>query len=372
MIIAVDGNEANVSEKVGVSIYTFQLLTYFQKWANKDTQFVIFLKKPKRPELPEASAYFTYSVYPGPLWSQFILPMQLYKNKLFSSQKIDVFFSPAHYAPRFSPVPTIVTIHDLAYFMYPHEFLKKDLYQLTNWTKYSVHNAQKIIAVSKTTKKDIMHYYQIPENKIKVIYNGFDNKSNNQNRLFNNENPLIEYLNKNKYILFVGTLQPRKNISFLIAAFAQVLPQFPDLKLVIVGKKGWLYDHIFSEISRLKIEQSILFTGFASDTEKTYAYMKAQCLVLPSLYEGFGLPVLEAMDNDCPVLASFTSSLPEVGKDAAIYFDPKDVSDLTEDITTILTNKTIRDTLIKKGHERVKEFSWETCAKQTLHELTQL
>ncbi len=176
MKIAIDGNEANVKERVGVSVYTFQLLLYFKKISSKDTEFIIFLKNKPLKSLPLENEYFKYEVVPGSiLWSQTSLPFRLYQSK-FLKQKIDVFFSPAHYSPRLSPFNTIVTIHDLSYYYYPNEFLKKDLYKLKNWTKYSVNNAKNIIAVSKTTKKDIIKFYNIQENKISVIYNGYEKK----------------------------------------------------------------------------------------------------------------------------------------------------------------------------------------------------
>src|SRR3989344_7936592 len=174
MIIGIDGNEANVSEKVGVSIYTLKLLEYFEKKATINQQFVVFLKNKPNIDLPPENEFYKYAVIRGNLlWSQTFLPLELYKRKALG-QKIQVFFSPAHYIPRFCPIPTVVTIHDLSYFYYPDEFLKKDLYQLKNWTKYSVEKARKIIAVSNTTKKDLIKFYNLPEEKIEVIYNGYE------------------------------------------------------------------------------------------------------------------------------------------------------------------------------------------------------
>jgi hypothetical protein len=143
MIIGVDGNEANVEKRVGVSVYTLNLLQYFKKQSNEYLRFVIYFKNPPLSDLPNQNDYFQYKVIKGRMfWSQIFLPFELYKNK-----QVDVFFSPAHYIPRFCPVPTVVTIHDLAYLYFENDFLKKDLYQLKNWTKYSVNKAKKIIAV---------------------------------------------------------------------------------------------------------------------------------------------------------------------------------------------------------------------------------
>lgn len=357
MIIGVDGNEANVEEKVGVSVYSHKLLEFFQKKSNKDVQFLIFLKRKPRSDLPAEKDYFKYQYVPGDfLWSQTFLPLELFKKKALG-QNISVFFSPAHYAPRFCPVPIVVTIHDLSFFYYPEEFLKKDFYQLKNWTKYSVEKARKIIAVSQTTKKDITKFYKIPEEKIEVIYEGYEKKSKNLK---------LKTKNLNSYILYVGTIQPRKNIETLIEAFSVFRKQNPGFKLLIVGKKGWLYEHIYRKAEELRLNNSIKFLGYVSDTQLSDLYKKAFCFVLPSFYEGFGIPVIEAMSFGCPVISSFTSSLPEIGGDACLYFDPKDPKELAEKLTELKDNQSLRNELIKKGKKRIKLFSWQRCSEKTL------
>jgi glycosyltransferase involved in cell wall biosynthesis len=361
MIIGIDGNEANVEEQVGVSVYTLSLLRHFSEVADKETQFKIFLKHRPLSVLPKETAYFTYEVVAGPLfWSQFFLPV-----RLFSKKDIDVFFSPAHYAPRFCPVPLVVTIHDLSYFYYPEEFLKKDLYKLKNWTARSIVQAKQLIAVSKNTKKDILKHYQIPENKVTVIYNGFEKKIVKED-----DSVLHEYnISKEKYILYVGTLQPRKNIRVLLDSFDQLIKKGEDFKLVIAGKKGWLYDEIYQQAQNLDAKNRIIFTGYVPDEKLVSLYKNAFCYVLPSLYEGFGIPVLEAMSYSCPVIASYSSSLPEIGGDACEYFDPNDASNLTDRFMELIQGGQHRKDLIKKGKEQVKNFSWKTSASATLRVL---
>ena len=149
--IGVDGNEANVKKRVGVSVYALNLLKYFSRVATQEIQFNVYLKNFPLNDLPEENKYFRYCLINGKfLWSQIYLPLYLYRRK-----NIDVYFSPAHYLPRFCPVPQVVTIHDLAYLYYPEDFIKKDLWQLKNWTNFSINQAKRIIAVSKTTKKDL-------------------------------------------------------------------------------------------------------------------------------------------------------------------------------------------------------------------------
>lgn len=370
MIIGVDGNEANVREKVGVSVYTLKHLFYFQKNASSNLKFVVYLKKPPINDLPDETPHFKYKIVNGSfLWSQIFLPLELLKNK-FSRDRINVFFSPAHYSPRFCFCPAVVTIHDVAYLHYPDEFLKKDLYQLKNWTEYSLHNATKIITVSKTTKKDVMRFYHTPENKIEVVYNGFEKEIDDQAVLGagSQMTPLIP----SPYVLYVGTIQPRKNIIALIRAMTVLNKAHPEFTLVITGKKGWLFDQIFKEARNLYLENKIIFTGYVTDEELVTLYQKAFCFVLPSFYEGFGIPVLEAMSFGCPVISSFSSSLPEVGGEAMLYFDPDNHSELADKIVLLESDKKLRIDLIKKGRQRIKLFSWNKCAKETLKILTSL
>lgn len=360
MIIGVDGNEANVKNQVGVSVYTKNLLYWFAKSADKNTRFKIFLRQPPLDFLPKENQFFKYKVIrAGFLWSQLFLPLTLYLTN-----RVDVFFSPAHYSPRFCPCPTIVTVHDLSYFYYPEEFLKKDLYQLKNWTSYSILQAKKVISVSKTTKKDLMNFYHLPEEKIEVIYNGYEKQIQNP------KSKSQHYISKLKpYILFVGTIQPRKNITVLIDAYAKLLEKYPDFRLIIAGKKGWLYEKIFDKVRRLNLKNKIIFAGHVSDEKLIDLYKDAFCFVIPSLYEGFGIPILEAMAYNCPVIASFASSLPEVGGEACLYFDPESPDDLLEKINQLLDSNELRNDLIKKGAGRIKSFSWKKSALATLEVL---
>jgi len=358
--IGINGNEANVDKRVGVSVYALNLLKYFHKVANQKTQFNVYLKNSPLHDLPEENKYFKYCLINGKfLWSQIYLPLYLYRKK-----NIDVYFSPAHYLPRFCPVPQVVTIHDLAYLYYPEDFIKKDLWQLKNWTNFSINQAKRIIAVSKTTKKDIIKNYDVDEDKVSVIYNGYEKISQKLKVKSQKYNSKVK--SKEPFILFVGTIQPRKNLEVLIDAFDKFTQTNKEFKLVIVGKKGWLYENIFEKVKTMNLEKKVIFTDHVSDSELIWLYKNAFCLVLPSLYEGFGIPVLEAMNFDCPLIASFSSSLPEIGGDASLYFDPKNPDDLLEKLNSLKENKELRQELITKGRQRIKFFSWEKCGKETL------
>lgn len=363
MIIGIDGNEANTEKKVGTSVYTYELLHYFKNKADAHTRFIIYLRNKPNKDLPEANDFFNYEIVKGSfLWSQIFFPLFLYTHK-----KPDILFCPAHYIPRAAPVKTVVTIHDLAYFYYNQEFLKKDLYQLKNWTGYAIQKSSKVIAVSNTTAKDIMTHYKAPQEKIKVIYNGFKNTKSTDVVTQN-----IKELTKLPYFLYVGTIQPRKNIALLIEAFNALVEEDNSLQLLIVGKKGWLFEHVFEKVKELHLENNVTFTGYVPDHDLPYLYSHAIAYVLPSLYEGFGLPILEAMYNKCPVVASYNSSLPEIGGEACLYFDPSSAEELYLKLNEIKNNSDLRKSLVKKGTERVKLFSWEKCGEETLQLLQSL
>ncbi len=355
MYIGIDGNEANVDNLVGVSVYAQSLLSHFQKKADSKTRFTIFLRNKPQNHLPKETEFYRYNtISPFFLFSQITLPLALMVQK-----DLDVFFSPAHYAPRVSPVPTIVTIHDLSYFYFPQEFLRKDLYQLKNWTKYSVKKAKKVICVSKETKKDLIKFYKTPEEKIEVIYNGYEKTAikpkSHRFKLF-----------KERYILYVGTLQPRKNIQTLIRAFQIFQKESPDFKLVLTGKKGWLYDKIFELVKTLNLQDRVVFTDYVPDGELITLYQNAFCFVLPSFYEGFGIPLLEAMAEGTPVIAAGSSALPEIGGDACLYFDPHNVNGLVRLLSRLKNDEDLRKKMIEEGKKRIKLFSWKKCSDETL------
>ncbi|MDD5074180.1 MAG: glycosyltransferase family 1 protein, partial [Candidatus Shapirobacteria bacterium] len=295
------------------------------------------------------------------------LPVKL----LFEKNKPDVFFSPAHYAPRLCPTKNVVAIHDLAYLTHPKEFKKRDRQQLISWTKYSIKQAKKIIAVSQNTKNDLIKFYQLPEEKVAVIYNGFDRNRFHTNLAKSSSQKIEEkYQIEGDYLVYLGTLQPRKNLESLIRALPEIISQHPKIKLVVIGKKGWLYSSIFSLVENLELEKNIVFTGFVPDEEVPFLIAGARVFILPSLYEGFGITVLEAMACGVPVVVSKVSSLPEVVGEAGLYIDnPKNYAQIAQQVNKILSSEKLAEELVKKGLAQTKQFSWEKCAKETLEEI---
>jgi glycosyltransferase involved in cell wall biosynthesis len=378
MLIGIDGNEANVQRKVGISEYAYELLRQFSKLSLRTglapARFIVYLKNKPLKDLPKENENWRYNVLtPQKFWTQWRLPLDLYLQQ----PRPDVFFSPTHYAPRFSPIPTTISVMDLSYLYFPELFKKTDLYQLRNWTSYSLKNAKKVLTISNSTKFDIIKEYKIAENKIKVIYPGIKPATNYSEQ---NMNILkTKYNITGDYILFVGTLQPRKNINRLIEAFSQIIPERSDnkevkshtknLQLIIIGKKGWMYEEILKKPKELNIENKVKFLDFVPDEDLAVFYKNAVCYVLPSLYEGFGLPILEAMQHDCPVITSNISSLPEAGGDAALYVNPKDINDISLKIKQLISDINLRRSLIQKGKKQITKFNWEKTARETLKTL---
>lgn len=367
MLIGIDGNEANVKKRVGSNIYCYELLKSMQNLKRKmqkpalqdfcemyNLKFKIYLKEKPLSDLPKETSWWQYRVCsPKKLWTQIGLPLALY----FHRPRPGVFFTPGHYAPRWSPCPTVISIMDLSYICFPVMFRRGDLWQLRRWTAYSVKKAKAILTISEFSKNAIIKYYHINENKIVVTYPGV------KKLIVKNKNLLKKYSVDSDYILYVGSLQPRKNLLRLIEAYNILLSQYPDIKLVIVGKKGWLYEDIFKKVRELKLERKVIFTGYVPDEDLPAFYQNAQCFVLVSLYEGFGLPVLEAMNYGCPVVASNVSSLPEVVGQAGVLVNPENVEEIAQGIKEAIKK---RKTLVARGLKQAKKFSWEKCARETL------
>jgi glycosyltransferase involved in cell wall biosynthesis len=368
MIIGIDGNEANIENKVGIGEYAYELLCQFYEITStrKDLNFRIYLKDAPRAEMPAARENWKYQIIgPRKFWTQIGLPLKLISER----KRPDVFFSPSHYAPRFSPVPTAISIMDLSYVHFPQLFTKHDLYQLINWTKYSAKQAKKIFTISNFSRDDIIKTYKKKADDVVTTYLGIKPVLSDHQTL--NMDELKKKFGITKpYVLFVGTLQPRKNIAKLIEAFS--LLKEKDIQLVIVGKKGWLWEEILAAPEKFEVKDRVKFLDFVSNEDLPSLYKNALCFVLPSLYEGFGLPVLEAMKFGCPTVISNVSSLPEVGGDAAVYFDPQSVDDIAQKLETVIEDEKLRAEMTEKGYNQIKKFSWEKTAKETLKVLEEL
>lgn len=360
MLIGIDGNEANQDTRVGVGRYGLELLLQFHNFQIPNIKFQIYLKDKPRNHMPGIQDGWEYKIVgPRVLWTQIGLPISLFLHK----KRPDVFFTPTHYAPRFCPMPSVISVMDTSYLLYPEMFRKKDLYKLKSWTSYSVNNAAKILTISKSTRADIIKVYKVNPERVVATYPGIDMITRQEDNKI-----LIKHGIRSGYILYVGTLQPRKNLVRLIESFD--LLEDKSLQLIIVGKKGWLFDEIFARVKELKLESRVIFTGFVPDEDLITFYTGAKLLVLVSLYEGFGLPALEAMSYGKPVVVSNVSSLPEIVGEAGILVDPNDSASIALGIAKVLSMTDLDyNKLSDLSKLQANKFNWETTAKETLEVL---
>lgn len=401
MTIGFDGSRAFKDIKTGTENYSFQLLTALRK-IDKANRYIIYLR-PGNKVSGEWPANFQFQTLNFKrLWTQVGLSIETFKDPL------DILFTPAHTLPliRKPGLKTVMTVHDLGaeYLPLAHQ-LKQRLY-LGFITKFQLKGATKLIAVSNSTKKDLIRKAGVNPKNIKVIYEGGpppleERFTKNSSKSDDLRDILSKYdLKKREYYLFVGTIQPRKNLARLIEAFASLVSQpagpadsqphstssevllglsgaprssspaslqspTGNLDLVIAGRKGWREKEIYALPAKLGIKDRVKFVGRVADWDLPSLYKGALGLAYPSLYEGFGLPILEAFGYDCPVLTSNVSSMPEVAGDAAILVDPLDIKSISSGMQKLLDEKT-RQKLVQLGKTRSKLFSWEKAAIQTL------
>lgn len=347
MKIWIDGYEANIEQRLGSSQVAFELLKSLEKIDSKN-DYTILLPSPPLGDLPKERVGWKYKILkPKRLWTRIALPLALYTAR----KKPDLIFSPTHYIPRFSPVKRIVTIFDLSFLHFPDMFTKKDLWQLKNWTKFSVENAEHIITISNFSKQDIISQYKIDKNKITVAYPGY-----------NTDKFKTSSKKAGNYIIYIGTIQPRKNLIRLMEAVARI----EGLKLIIAGKTGWEYEEILAAPKKLGIEDRVEFKGYVATDKLAGLLAGAQAFILPSLYEGFGIPVLEAMACSTPVIVSNVSSLPEVVGEAGVLVDPYSVDQIEQAIRLLVTDQKIRQKYAKLGLAQAQKFSWPKMAKTVL------
>ena len=288
-------------------------------------------------------------------------PYLLMKNKL---DLLHVQYT----APMMANCPIVSTIHDISYEHYPELFTKKEATFLHYGIKNTAKRAAKIITVSEFSKQDIVETYHIPEKKIVVTYNSIDESFkviDDQERMNDIKR---KYEIDGDYILAVGNLQPRKNIPRLLEAYKRLRLENKNReeKLVIVGKKAWLYSDIFKKLEGFEYIQDVILTGYVPQEELPVLYNGAKLFVYPSLFEGFGLPVLEAMACGVPVVTSNVSSLPEVSGDAAILIDPYQVDEIGNGMYQLLNQPSLYEECSEKGLERAKQFSWRKTAEKTV------
>ncbi|HSV94352.1 MAG TPA: glycosyltransferase family 1 protein [Spirochaetia bacterium] len=365
MNIGFDINEANIPQRVGVNQVAYNIFLHLVKQISGDEKLIALGKERPLPDMPVENDNLIYEIFGAKrAW----VLTSLTKRLWFGKPKIDVLFSPSHYTPLFSPTKTIIYLMDMSFERFGTEyFTDYDINQLKKWTPLSVKKAKKVLTISEFSKNEIIKLYGTSADKIDVVYPAFDKE------VYHGKVPKTKIISVKKkygisgsYFLYWGTLQPRKNITRLIDAFAKL--DKSQLKLVICGKKGWLYDQILEQSKTLGIDNRVIFTGFAPNDDLPALIKGSRAFVLPSLYEGFGMPAVEAQAVGTPIVVSRVSSLPEVAGESAIYIeDPESVESIKNALERVLALSIgERLKLIKEGKENTKRFDWDISAQKIL------
>ncbi len=356
----------------GINWYIFHLLRALserQRSASpgeSDLAFTVFSSELKaRQSLPSAEIVLSRLPTHHPIvriaWEQILQPAALTKSR------IDLLHALAFAGPRVISIPWIVTIYDLSFMRYPRSFNALNRLYLKWAVADSLRRADRVIAISKNTRDDLVHSFGVSEEKIQVIYCGKDESFHPTSDVREVQALRARHGLPDHMILFVGTLEPRKNLAHLIRAFAQAkrsahLPH----SLAIVGAPGWKQSGIERVIEQQGVTGDVIFAGYVPQAELPVWYRAAELLVYPSLFEGFGLPPLEAMASGIPVIASNSSSLPEVVGDGGILVPPTDQSILAEAIISGVGDHARRAALIERGLIQAAKFSWEKAARETV------
>lgn len=371
MTIGVDIRILGQPRRTGIVEYTEQLLSRMIT-AAPEHRFKLFYASWRRT-LPN----YEWLHAPNVELHSFRVPNSLLflANRLFDWPNIDrliggadAFFLPHLFITSLSrQCRRVMTFHDLSYLRFPEFFTlgQRLWHSLLMNPAWQVRWSDRVIAVSESTKADLIRFYHLDPANVQVIYSGANLKRLSADRLqeFQDKKQLPD-----RFILSMSTLSPRKNIVAIIRAFTELKerPGFDDIRLIIGGDRGWLDRSIFNEIQRSSAQRYIRYIGYVPDDQRAAWYSAASVFVYPSFFEGFGLPVLEAMTCGTPVITSHNSSLPEVAADGALLVDPYNPADIVDALQAVLNDHNFRKKLIENGIIRGKQFTWEHCAQETL------
>ncbi|MFA6098170.1 MAG: glycosyltransferase family 1 protein [Patescibacteria group bacterium] len=354
-------------ERAGVGHYTYYLVKNIIKH-DKKNQYVLFfdwrfreMKEFERPNVKVKNFPFSqYNKFLPFAYSHMLISAYLIKEGL------DVFHSPISSLPLMYPKKSIITVHDLAIYKNPSWF-PSQIFSTKLLVPQSLRKADRIIAVSESTRRDLKEIFNVSAKRVKVIYEGtMVSKIPVKNKALDS---LKKFKLPANYILFIGTLESRKNVNGLLGAYKQLIEKSQDFQkypLIIAGGQGYKYEEVFDKIKELKLYKLVKYIGYVTHNQKMDLLKKAVCFVFPSRYEGFGLPVLEAMALGTPVITSNVSSLPEVAGKAALLVNPEKELEIANALKKLLASKKLRDDLRQKGFRQVKLFTWEKCARETI------
>ena len=351
----------------GIGRYTFELL---KALASLPESPEIVLLTTEREDLYGIWKQFEHHPLPG---CRLLPSLLTFGNMAVSiagkSYHLDIIHDPTGTAPFLGPqlgTRRVVTIHDAFAYVHPETHNQLDNWRYHWMLPYAARRADEILTISHCSRRDLTRYMDLPNERINVTYLGVDPRFRPDLPSDELENVLSRYRIQQPFLLFVGGINARKNVSRILEAYVRVRERNPGISFVVIGKRQWQTSGIDETLKRLNLDSHVQFTGYVPDTDLPALYHTAEMFLFPSLYEGFGLPLLEAMACGTPVITSNISSLPEVAGNAALSVNPLDVNELTSAIELLLTDMALKDCLRQRGLEQARRFTWEKTAHETV------
>lgn len=364
MTIGIDASRANKIEKTGTEWYSYHLIQELKKITDQKDQFILYSRESLRGDLGALPPNWQSRVLnwsPQKLWTQVRFSAEMWQRPP------ELLFVPAHILPTIRPEKVVTTCHDVAFLRLPQVYDWASLKYQKLAVKFALRHATKIIAVSEFTKSELIEFFKISPERIVVVPNGYDSE---RYKIIEDrgevEKVLIKYNIRGSYVLYTGRLELKKNIPGLIEAFKILKKNYKQpLKLVLIGQPGFGFEKVTKAIIENNLSDEIIMPGWVGKDDLPHLMNGAAAFVFPSLYEGFGIPVLEAMACGTPVVASGIPALREVAGEAAYLVDPYSVENIAEGMNRVLTDEFLREDLKIRGLRQVKDFSWEKCARET-------
>lgn len=360
MLVGIDASRATVARRTGTENYSLHLIRGLLALDDAH-RYRLYFRQPPPEDLFDLRAEQRILRFPR-LWTHVALSREMLTSPP------DLLFVPSHVLPLIHPRCSVATVHDLGFHYYPEAHTLFQNVYLRWSTRHNARASTLVLADSLATRRDLNHYYGLPADKVLVVYPGRDETLAPVTDPTTLAAVRVRYNLQQPYLLYVGTLHPRKNLVRLVQAFAQLLGQpaagSADPVLVLAGQRGWLYREISDEVRRLGLQGRVRLTGYVPDEDLPALLSGALAFAFPSLYEGFGLPVVEAMACGTPVVCSQSSSLPEAAGDAALLVDPLDPEAISAALARIVGDEGLRRELVRRGFEQARQFSWRRCARE--------
>lgn len=358
MIIGIDASRIEDTRKTGTENYAYEIVTRLLEMDNKNV-YILYSRKSLQLELPSnaKNKVLRFSL----LWTHIRLSLEM----LFHEP--DVLFVPAHTIPVLHPQRSIVIIHGLEYEYFPNAYSLKKRVVNKIGTYFSSRWAKIVITPSLSTKNDVVKFCRVNPLKVNIVMPGYNFSTSMEHKEPIHNREFFD----TPYFIFVGRIEYRKNLLRVIKAF-EVLKQKKHIphRLVFVGKNGYGFESIHKEIENSPYQEDIRMLGYVEETEKQWLMQHAALFIFPTLREGFGFPILEAMGLGIPVVASNVGSVPEVAGESALLVNPLSIDEIAEAMYRIVSDNDLRQTLIEKGYENVKRFTWEKCVRKIFHLIT--